>query len=192
MAKDLLIGRAGVEDLETALLAHVADPGLAADVQQLFEAEEEVGFLCLLNGASVMAFLKHVGQLERHPDTRIAFKAFHEGRSKFRNMPWWDNSIWLPFDFKRPGTLKDDSVTFIGSAPALLRELATMQESSSLALGAIPAGYKEMHQDIAAFYQSGAELELDEQGIVQWIWRALFDGAEMAIRSKTALWAGPG
>ena len=45
LAKDLLIGRAGVEDLATALLAHVADPGLAADVQQLFEAEEEVGFL---------------------------------------------------------------------------------------------------------------------------------------------------
>jgi hypothetical protein len=35
-------------------------------------------------------------------------------------------------------------------------------------------------------------LQLDDADTIRWIWRALFDGAEIAIESTSALWAGPG
>ena len=192
MGSDLFVGRFGLEGLETSLASHLAGLGLKFDLQQLFEADEEVAMLCFLNGASIVEFLEHVGVVEGYPDRDMALRAFERGDSRLKNMPCWENSIWLPFDFEPAGTLADDPTVFVGSGPALLRELTDLQQRSPLGLGASPNGYERMRQDIRAFYRDSRELQLDEADTIRWIWRALFDGATIAIEARSALWAGPG
>ena len=187
MGSDLYVGRFGLEGLETSLASHVAGLGLKVDLQRLFEADERVATLCFLNIASLGAFLEHVGVVEGYPDSNTAFRAFESGDSRLKNMPCWVNSIWLPFDFEPRGNLADDPILFIGSCQGLLRELTDLQQRSPLGLGSAPRGYELMRQDIRAFYRDGAEFRLTEPDTIRWIWRALFDGATIAIESKSAL-----
>jgi hypothetical protein len=192
MGSDLFVGRFGLEGLETALASHFAGLGLKVDLQQLFETDEDIATLCFLNGASIVAFLEHVGVVEGYPDRNTALRAFERGNSRLKNMPCWENSIWLPFDFEPVGMLEDDPTVFVGSGPALLRELADLQQRSPLGLGASPNGYERMRQDIRAFYRDRRPMQLDEADTVRWIWRALFDGATIANKSMTALASTPG
>jgi hypothetical protein len=192
MGSDLFVGRIGLEGLETSLASHVASLGLKVDLQRLFEADEVEATLCFLNGASLVAFLEHVGVVEGYPDSNTALRAFERGESRFKNMPCWENSIWLPFDFESAGTLEDDPTVFVGSGPALLRELTDLQQRSPLGLGASPNGYERMRQDIRAFYRDRRPLQLDDADIIRWIWRALFDGATIANKSMSALASTPG
>jgi hypothetical protein len=192
MGSDLFVGRLGLEGLETSLASHFAGLGLKVDLQQLFEADEVEATLCFLNGASLMAFLDHVGVVEGYPDSDTALAAFARGDSRLKNMPYWENSIWLPIDFEPAGTLEDDPTVFVGSGPALLRELTDLQQRSPLGLGACPNGYEHMRQDIRAFYRDSRALQLDEADTIRWIWRALFDGATIANKSMSALASTPG
>jgi len=181
-----------VEGLETSLPSHLARRGLKVDLQPLFEADEVEETLCFLNGASLIEFLEHVGAVEGYPDSGTALAAFERGNSRLKNMPCWENSVWLPFDFESAGTLEDDPTVFIGSGPALLRELTDLQQRSPLGLGAKPNGDERMRQDIRAFYRDRRPLQLDEADTIRWIWRALFDGATIAHRSTSALASMPG
>jgi hypothetical protein len=192
MGSDLFVGRIGLEGLETSLASHMAGLGLKVDLQRLFEADEVVETLCFLNGASLVVFLEHVGVVEGHPDSKTALAAFARGDSRLKNMPYWENSIWLPFDFEPAGTLEDDPTVFVGSGPALLRELTDLQRRSPLGLGASPNGYERMRQDIRAFYRDSRASQLDEADTIRWIWRALFDGATIANKSMSALASTPG
>jgi hypothetical protein len=192
MGSDLFVGRIALEGLETSLASHVAALGLKVDLQRLFEADEDVATLCFLNGASIVAFLEHVGVVEGYPDSHTALRAFERGDSRLKNMPCWENSIWLPFDFESAGMLEDDPTVFVGSGPALLRELTDLQQRSPLGLGASPNRYEQMRQDIRAFYRDRTALQLDEADTIRWIWRALFDGATIANTSMSALGSTPG
>jgi hypothetical protein len=192
MGSDLFVGRFGLEGRETSLASHLAGLGLKVDLQRLFEADEEVAMLCFLNGASIVAFLEHVGVVEGYPDSHTALRAFEHGDSRLKNMPCWEDSLWLPFDFEPAGTLADDPTVFVGSGPALLRELTDLQQRSPLGLGACPNGYERMRRDIRAFYRDRTPFQLDEADTIRWIWRALFDGATIANKSMSALASTPG
>jgi hypothetical protein len=192
MGSDLFVGRIGVEGLEDSLPSHFAHLGLKVDLQPLFEADEVEATLCFLNGASLVEFLEHVGAVEGYPDRDTALRAFEGGDSRLKNMPCWENSIWLPFDFEAAGMLEDDPTVFVGSGPALLRELTDLQQRSPLGLGASPNGYERMRQDIRAFYRDRTPFQLDEADTIRWIWRALFDGATIANKSMSALASTPG
>ena len=188
MGSDLIVGRAGLEGLETSLASHLAGLGLNEDLQRLFKTDENVEALCFLNVASLALFLHHVAAVEGHPDSNFA--AFERGEAGFKNFPWWINSIWLPFDFEPRGNLADEPTLFIGSCQGLLKELTDLKQRSPLGLGSAPNGYERMRQDIRAFYREDTTLRLDDSDTIRWMWRALFDGAESAIESKSALWAG--
>jgi len=188
MGSDLIVGRAGLEGLETSLTSHLAGLGLNDDLQRLFKTDENVATLCFLNIASLVLFLDHVAVVEGYPASNIAFAAFERGESGFKNFPWWVNSIWLPFDFEPRGNLEDEPTLFVGSCQGLLRELTDLKQRSPLGLGSAPNGYERMRQDIRAFYREDTTLQLDDSDIIRWMWRALFDGAESAIEAKSALW----
>jgi hypothetical protein len=188
VGKDLIVGSAGLLGLEEPMAAHLA--GLSVDLEEWLAADDSAATISCLNSASVVAFLRHVVRCEGHSDELTA--AGESGKSKFRNMPWWDNSIWLPVELEHPGNLKDDATVFVGSCMALLRELRELQEVSQLQLGVPPEGYEEMRADIRIFYRSNAALQLVDADCVRWVWLALRDGAEMAIKENMVLWAGPG
>jgi hypothetical protein len=190
MSKELVVAQASLSWMEEMLSARAASLGLSDALHQLFVESDDDTVFCSLNTASFVMFLNHVSALDGHADSRIAFEAFRRGDSKFRNMPWWDDSIWLPFEFTEVGTIEGNFPTFVGCCPALLRELEIIRSLSQLNLGAKPPGYEEMREDISAFYQ-GPHAQLDEADTIRWIWRALYDGAEIATASKSILWAGP-
>lgn len=176
--------------MEELLAARATSLGLSDALHQLFLGPDEETVLCSLNSASFVLFLNHVSALDGYADSQAAFAAFQSGDSKFRNMPWWDDSIWLPFEFPGVGTIESNFPTFVGSCPALLRELETIKHLSQLGLGDKPPGYEQMRADILAFYK-GVHVQLDEADTIRWIWRVLYDGAEIAMTSKSILWAGP-
>jgi hypothetical protein len=190
MSKDLIIGGASLDGMEESLTDRAASLGLSDELHELFQRSDEKTFLCALNGASFVLFLDHVSALDGHADLQSAFAACQRGDSRFRNMPWWDDSVWLPFAFSGVGPMEGDFPTFVGSCPALLKELEIIRELSPLGLGAKPQGYEEMRKDITAFYRN-VHLRLDDADTIRWIWRVLYDGAEIAMASKAVLWAGP-
>lgn len=195
MGKDLFIGNSSFDYMKDDLVAYGESLDLGDEVARLFEGPEDKTALCFLNGASVMVFLDHIASLEGHADSRSAFAAFERGDTAFKNVPWWDDAVWLPFDVPRVGPMKDDPdsfATFVGSATALARELPEIQRRSPLGLGAEPPGYARMRQDITEFYKD-MNFRLDgDTDIIRWIWLALNDGAELAIHSRAILSGGPG
>jgi hypothetical protein len=192
MAKDLVVGPADLSHLEKAIAAHLTGLGVKHDLEKWLAAERGETTIWCLNSASVVEFLRHVVRCEGYSDERTGFAAGENGNSKYGNMPWWDESVWLPVELE-PGTLEDGPF-FVGSCTALLRELRDLQDISQIQLGSAPAGYEEMRADIRKFYRSilsGATFQLNDADCVRWIWLALRDGAELAIKENTVLYAGP-
>jgi hypothetical protein len=69
--------------------------------------------------------------------------------------------------------------------------LDELKQTSPLQLGDVVSEYSEMRADFLKFVSSNTELNLRTEECVRWIWRALRDGAELAIAQNAALWAGP-
>ena len=85
----------------------------------------------------------------------------------------------------------DDPTFFIGSCQRLIAELDDLKRNSPLRLGDVVSEYSDMRADFLTFVRSDTELNLSTDDCVRWIWRALRDGAELAIAENSALWAGP-
>ena len=138
-----------------------------------------------------MEFLRHPVQLEGYADEAAGFAAGECGKLKWKNFPWWDNSLWLPLEFDDPGGLDDDPTFFVGSCQNLIAELDDLKRTSPLELGGVVTEYSDMRADFLKFARSNTRLDLRTEDCVRWIWRALHDGAELAIAQNAALWAGP-
>ncbi len=191
MAKDLIVGSAGLQDVGESVANFLASRGLEVGLEMWLERPDTVATLSCLNGATVMEFLRHAVLLEGYSDENAGFAAGSDGKLKGKNFPWWDNSLWLPLEFNDPGGLDDDPTFFIGSCQRLIAELDEMRRASPLRLGEVVSGYSDMRADFLKFVRSDTRLDLSTEDCVRWIWRALRDGAELAITQNTALWAGP-
>jgi hypothetical protein len=192
VGKDLTVGSAGLVGFEGSVATHLAGLGVKHDLQTWSTAKHDIATICCLNIASVVVFLRHVVRCGGHSNETLGFRAGERGETKYRNMPWWDNSVWLPTELANPGNLKDDPTTFVGSCVGLLRELKALQEESDLRLGTVPSGYEDMRADIEHFYRSNIALRLTNEDCIRWIWLALRDGADLAIKENSVLWSGPG
>ena len=143
--------------------------------------EETVACLCGLGRGAPVAFCEHVRELERLPDD-----GRHMERTRFKSLPFWMVSYWLPVDFSPPLTRReDDDMALIGSCQQLLRELEEIRRLSPLGLGTKPRGYDLARTDFKRWDAENHEYGTDE--VIQWIWGALHEGAELAIRHKTVL-----
>ena len=190
MAKDLVVGSADLSHLEKAIAAHLTGLGAKHDLEKWLAAEHGETTICCLNGASVVEFLRHVVRCEGYSDEDTGMAEGCNGNSKYRNIPWWDDAVWLPMELQ-PVILGVDEPFFVGSCSALLQELRDLQDISQIQLGSAPEGYEEMRADIQKFYRSDAPFRLTDADCVRWIWLALRDGAELAIKEHTVLYAGP-
>jgi hypothetical protein len=131
----------------------------------------------LFNLATIVSFLDYVAKLEGFESSSKALE-----HTRFRNLPWWEMSIWLPLPFQPPPDLviQDSGYLFLGSSHGLLTELAEIQRLSDLGLGAIPPGYEHMLADDDVFWQTDFS-ESSHTTFIQWIWRGLHDAAELSI-----------
>jgi hypothetical protein len=189
MAKDLIVGAAGLQDFEKSIACFLSSRGLEAELAIWLERPDTIATISCLNGATVMEFLRHAVQLEGYADEDAGFAAGACGKLKGKNFPWWDNSLWLPLGFDDPGRPDDD--LFVGSCQTLIAELDELKRTSPLQLGDVMSAYSDMRADFLKFVRSDTELDLRTEDCVRWIWRALRDGAELAIAQNAALWAGP-
>jgi hypothetical protein len=140
--------------------------------------------ISIFNLASVVLFTDHVAKLEGFADSGAAME-----RTKFAHLPWWQTSVWLPVAFQPP---KEPAIdmggwpVFLGSCQGLLADLAAVQKISDMSLGTTPDGYDQMRADYRAFMRLGLEMT-DERGIIQWVWKGLHDGAELAQRGSALM-----
>src|SRR5947208_2225174 len=96
---ELCVGRLP-KDLEAVAKSALADLDIPLSFD-LRRCKKRLATISLLNLASVSLFLKHIATLEGH-DINVALE-----RTRFRHLPWWAESIWLPIDFESPnGTIE--------------------------------------------------------------------------------------
>src|SRR5215813_10145107 len=99
MAKDLIVGSAGLQDFEGSIASFLSSRGLEVGLAPWLECPEAIATISCLNGATVMEFLLYAVQLEGYADENAGFAAGEDGKLKGKNFPWWDNSLWLPLEF---------------------------------------------------------------------------------------------
>jgi hypothetical protein len=191
MSKDLIIGSAGLIGSEESISAYLQSKKVVIDLKPWFNNPNEIDAISCLNGATVMEFLRHTVHLAGYSDEDDGYAAGADGKLKERNFPWWDNSLWLPIAFDDPSGLSDDPTFFIGSCQRLIVELDEMKRISPLQLGEVVSNYFVMRDDLQKFMRSNQELNLKSEDCVRWVWKALREGAEVAISKNAALWAGP-
>jgi hypothetical protein len=191
MAKDLIVGSAGLQGYEESIASFLLSRGLEVGLAPWLERPDTIAEISCLNGASVMEFLRHAVQLEGYADETAGFAAGEDGKLKAKNFPWWDNSLWLPLEFDESGRLDDDESFFVGSCQSLIAELEELKRTSPLQLGEVVSHYSDMRTDFPKFVRSDAKLDLSTEDCVRWVWRALRDGAELAMAQNAVLWAGP-
>ena len=66
-----------------------------------------------------------------------------------------------------------------------------LKRTSPLQLGEVVSQYSDMRTDFLKFVRSDVKLDLSTKDCVRWVWRALRDGAELAMAQNAVLWAGP-
>jgi hypothetical protein len=173
-------------DLDIGRLPEEMHKGAVAALQRLRvidasgwqETSEQMATISLLNLASVCCFTDHVARLESFADSAEALE-----HTRFRHLPWWETSIWLPVTFQPPSepAMKIDGwPVFLGSGQGLLSDLAEIRRLSDMSLGETPDGYDKMRADYGAFMRSRFELS-DNRSVIQWVWRGLHDGAQLAL-----------
>ena len=137
---------------------------------------------------SIIAFLDYTAKLEGLPDVNQAID-----RSRWRHLPYWLESCWVPLrsDATRVAAGKDTGgfPIFVGSAFALLDNLAEIASRSPYGLGQVPPHFELMRCDPDAFFALQVDTS-DEPMMHRWIWRALFDGATLSIERNAPMWAG--
>jgi hypothetical protein len=148
---------------------------------------ERLAEVSLLNLATICVFLDHVAMLEGFGDA--SGEAIE--RTTFRNLPWWESNVWLPFDFVPPSKpVNPKDPIFVGSSVHLVAELKQVQAMSTLHLGVAPDGYVVTSAQPRALLVEPRDLEGEDltTKCTQWVWRGLYDAAEFAISQGVQLW----
>ncbi len=133
--------------------------------------------ITLLNLATLVFFTNYVLQLQGLTDRK-------RSRSRFKNLPEWETNVWLPtpLDF-RPPDPRDRGI-FIGSALDLRDELDEIRRLSDLGLGELPPGYEDMR----AGHALPVSFKLaEDRDCIRWVWRGLWDGADLAVRNTAPM-----
>jgi len=139
---------------------------------------DNIARIDIFNLASVNVFLEHASEIEKR------------SRIKLRNLPTHVYDVWLPFDFEptaQPEISDGDWPVPLLSSTRLLVELDEIQRLSDLNFGKVPSGYELMRSDPNEFYKS--EISLDGNTVIQWVWKGLWDAAELSIQNSAPVLA---
>ena len=82
MAKDLIVGSAGLQGFEDSIVGFLSSRGLEVAVATWLERPDTIATISCLNGAAVMEFLRHAVQSEGYADENAGFAAGACGKLK--------------------------------------------------------------------------------------------------------------
>jgi hypothetical protein len=186
MASDLAVGR--LDEYEQQEIDKIAAQ-LGIDAHAPWrECEENIATISMMNVASLNLFNHYSAGLEGFGGSDAM------SRTKFINLPWWLRTIWLPISFdplREP--LSSDDPLFAGSCQRLLAELAEIQKLSDFGLGNVPEEYNAMRANYPKWWKGLLDPTAEEQApyseadTVRWLWRALYDGAQLALQHNAPL-----
>ena len=182
---------AGVEQsLQSFLGRLLSRSPLEKKVNSLIEewkaGPAEVGYVDTLNEASVVAFLEFTAKLEGTSSDKAI------ENSKWKNLPYWLQSIWLPLDrfSVDPVVVDIDGMpTLIGTATGLVNDLEAIAAAATIKLRKKPDNFDLMLSDSKAFH-SLKVTQLDDETTLRWIWNAYFEGAKLSLLHNRPLWSG--
>lgn len=189
MSSDLTVGR--LDELFVSDVEEILERIDASDrISAWMTCPEEVAVISLMNVSSVSFFNQFAARLEGLTG--------HDAmdRSQFKNLPWWLDSVWLPLDINPPIVSNTGDPVFVGSVAGLKSDLLKIQRMvPDLMLGTVPTEYEAMRRDYRAWWKSVLESHDDtacsDDDTVRWIWRALYDGAEIAEKNDAPVfWYG--
>ena len=179
---DLDIGKLDVQ--ETARVARVLAERGGVFAGTWNNCREKIAWISILNLSSVCMFNDYAASLEGIRDSSNAME-----RTRFKSLPWWMYSYWLPIRLKAPVPPGDDWDFLLGSSYTLLDELTEIKAMSDIDLDQVPPGYQLMRSDPKAWFKSEFELENDDD-IIRWVWRGLWDAAELSIKENAPIFGG--
>lgn len=180
---DLTVGKLP-DDLEKSASAAIKSLGIVSS-DAWRHCGTDLATISLFKLSSVVLFLRHVAKLESLDNTIDPVD-----QTRFRQLPWWEQSIWLPIPFDRPLNPEMQSdlwPTFLGSSQRLLADLAEVRTLSDAELGVTPPHYELMRRDDPQFWQT--DLQLTEYNVIQWVWKGLSDAAELSVRESAPILA---
>jgi hypothetical protein len=137
--------------------------------------------ISILDLASIEAFNAYAAGLEGLQGLDAMTK------TSFRNLPWWLESFWVPMEFSAPVV---ENGLFIGSSIRLLEELARIRAISAIDIAASPPGYKEMRAGCSNWFDRSDEPFSDDH-VLQWIWNALHESAQISIEQNMPIILAP-
>ena len=182
----------GVEQsLQSFLGRFLSKSPLDKKVNSLMEewkaGPSEVGYVDTLNEASVGAFLEFTAKLEGCASSEEAIE-----NSKWKNLPYWLQSIWLPLEGVNVDPIVVDiegMPTLIGTVIGLVNDLEAIAAATKIWLKKKPRNFDLMMSDPKAFYALNVA-DLDEETTLRWIWNSYYEGAKLSLLHNRPLWSG--
>lgn len=180
---DLFVGREFFDLDEARITKYILSRGVPRDQIAAINAAGSIATFELLN--CITLFSDHVIELEGYADRQKSYHDLESGQFRLKQIPVYEESTWMPFDFDSPGAIEP---AFIGSCPALLRELDDIAARSPLSLRALPPHY--------VLGPNGPDTSFDgrrlsDAELIRWVWRCLHDAAQMAVRENSILSGTP-
>jgi hypothetical protein len=180
---DLFVGRNFFELDEARITNYLLNRGVPRDQIGAINTAASIATFELLN--CITLFTDHVIQLEGYADRQKGYHDLENGRFRLKHIPAYEESTWIPFDFDSPGAIEP---AFIGSCPALLRELDEIAARSPLSLRTLPPHYVLGPNGPDTSFDG---VELSDAELIRWVWRCLHDAAQLAIRENSILSGTP-
>jgi len=148
-------------------------------------APEQVASLGSLHVAALNAFLEHAAALEDLSASDAT------ERSRWRHLPYWLASNWLPVPGDVTRVVKDalGGPVFFGSAFGLRDNLAEIAARSPLRLGTCPSYLELKQSDPRAYYDMLLD-GLDEELELHTIWSVFHQAANLSIERNVPMWMG--
>jgi hypothetical protein len=183
---DLFVGKTFFELRQSEATAYLTRCGIDSNRIASINPAETIASFGLLN--CVTLFTDHVIELEGYANRHAGYEAMYDGSFRQKQMPAWEDSDWMPFEFEPPGCIANDVAPWIGSCQALLRELDDVAARSPLSLATLPSHYL-LKPDGPDLSFDGTQFSNAEA--IRWVWRCLHDGAQVAIRENSVLSGTP-
>jgi hypothetical protein len=144
------------------------------------EADDDL-LISIFDLASIDAFNTYAAKLEglQGPDAMT--------KTRFRNLPWWLESFWIPMEFDAPIV---ENGLFIGSSIRLQDELSRIRVMSAIDIAAPPPGYSAMRAGSIDWF-NGEDAPFSDDDVLRWIWNALHESAQISIEQNIPIVLAP-
>lgn len=160
----------------------------AEDIVNVWMVDRKFASVETFNDASGVLFLNYTADLEGLKNSDGVGTG-----SRWKNLPYWLASIWLPLNGDAIDPVVDDTTgepVLIATATGLIRDLDEIAQMSKLRLGEEPQLFRLMLDEPKSFYSQTADKTFSDEEAIQWLWYAYRWAARAALSNSLVVWQG--